>query len=59
MIFLLIIFFKCLISLIQRQDDQEHGVHQPGADGRTVEEEIREGEREEQEPEGNRAEAGG
>lgn len=42
---------------VQSQDHQEHSVGEPGADGRGVEEEIREGE--EQEPEKHHPEAGG
>lgn len=43
----------------QSEDHQEHSVCEPGADGRGVEEEIREGEGEEQEPEEHHPEAGG
>lgn len=44
--------------LKQCQDHQEHCLRQPGADCGAVEEEVREGEREEQDPEGHRPEAG-
>ena len=43
----------------QCQDHQEHGLHQPGADGGAVEAEVREGEGEEQDHEGDSPEAGG
>lgn len=44
---------------IQGQDHQEHGVREPGADGRAMEEEVREGEREEQGAQGDHCQAGG
>ena len=45
--------------LFQSQDHQEHGVGEPGADGRGVEEEVWEGEGQEQESEDHHPEAGG
>ncbi len=44
---------------MQSQDHQEHGVSEPGADGRGVEEEIWEREGVEQESEKRHPEAGG
>lgn len=46
------------LPLPQCQDHQEHRLHQPGADGRAVEEEVWEGEGEEQNSEGKHPEAG-
>jgi len=50
----------CLLGFRQaRQDDQERGRRQRGADGRRVEEEIREGEGEELEAQIEDGKAGG
>lgn len=48
-----------VLPATQGQDHQEHGDSEPGAHGRAVEEEVREGEGEEQVNEGGHAKAGG